>query len=181
MFIKLIETVTRYYFYLLKIINKYSFIELEIKTIDKEKIGFNYYYYLLNYYLNNNLEYLFNNVFNYQTKYFKTNYYEFIYRENNMVKTSIINGTINDIFMYTRYYKRFDKLMIFMKCNLKVNDNVINIRNIIRRYDTHTKLYDIIYFHFRSEIQNKFHIELQIGKNTYDVSNMNKLLLLEEA
>lgn len=185
MFIKLFETLSRYYYSINKIFSTYLFTELEIITIDDNKLGCKYYYYLLNYYLNNTLEYIINRVFNYNSKYNHINYYSVKYRDKNMIRMSIINGTIKDVFEYTRYNKEADKLTIFMKCNLKINDCVNNIRQIVRKYDTKTKLYDIIYFHYRNDIEknieNEKSIEIDIGKNIYNLYNMPQYLLLEEA
>jgi hypothetical protein len=181
MFINLIETLSRYYYSITKIISRNLFTELEIITIDNHKIGYKYYYYLLNYYLNNRIEFLINNILYYNTKYNHINYYEVKYRDNNMIRMSIINGTIKDVFEYTRHYKESDKMMIFMKCNLKINDIISNIRQIIRKYDTKTKLYDIIYFHYRNDVENSKNIEIEIGKNTYNVYEIPHTLLLEDA
>jgi len=185
MFIKLIETLSRYYYSINKIFSTYLFTELEIITIDNNKLGYNYYYYILNYYLNNTLEYIISSIFNYNTKYNYINYYSVKYRDKNMIRKSIINGTIKDVFEYTRYNKEADKLTIFMKCNLKINNTVNNIRQVVRQYDTKTKLYDIIYFHYKSDIEknieNNQTIEIDIGKNIYNLYSMPQYLLLEDA
>ena len=94
MFINLIETLTRYYYSINKIFSGYLFTEQEIITIDSHKIGLKYYYYLINYYLNNRIEYIINSIFRYNTKYNHINYYSVKYRDNNMTRMSIINGTI---------------------------------------------------------------------------------------
>jgi hypothetical protein len=185
MFINLIETLSRYYYSINKIFNRYLFTEQEIITIDNHKIGLKYYYYLLNYYLNNRIEYIINSIFGYNTKYNHINYYSVKYRDNNMIRMSIINGTIKDVFEYTRYNKGPDKMVIFMRSNIKINNNVINVRQIMRKYDTKTKLYDIIYFHFRDEIdkdiENNKSIEIDIGKNVYNFYELPQYLLLEDA
>ena len=181
MFIQIIEILFRYYYQFSKIINAMSPIEIEIKRIDQYKIGYKYYYYILNYYLNDSLDYILKSFCRYNSYYKQINYYEVTYRYENMERTTIINGSIKDIFNYTRFNKDQDKLIILMKCNLIINNNSNNIRQLIRKYNTKTKLYDIIYFNYLNNILNTEIIELEIGKNKYNLYDMNRNLLLEDA
>jgi hypothetical protein len=128
------------------------------------------------------LENIINNIFRYKTSYLRKNYYEFTYRDENMIRSSIINGTIKDIFNYTRYNKQSDKLMIIFKCNLIIDNVKSNIRQLLRKYDTKTKLYDIIYYNFMNDVldENK-NIQIEIGSNIYEIKNLNKEQLLEDS
>jgi hypothetical protein len=126
------------------------------------------------------------------------NYYEVIYTDNNIKRATIINGSINDIFQYTRYKKCNDKASFIFKYNYIVNDVKTNIRNIIKKYDSKTKLYDIIYYNFYNDIiknykKNNDHadntnddknnnlIQIEIGNKIYNIHEMNKDLLVEDA
>jgi hypothetical protein len=53
---------------------------------------------------------------------------------------------------------------------------------MIKKYDTKTKLYNIIYYNFQNDIENKnVLIEVEIGPRIYNIREMNKELLLENA
>jgi hypothetical protein len=96
---------------------------------------------------------------------------------------SILEGSIQDVFNYTRKLKLADKMMVFIKCNLimKNEEQKINIRNIVRKYDTKTKLYDIIYYNFNNELNLDSIQSIELGKNTYDIKSLDKNLYLEDA
>jgi len=165
MFLKLIEILSRQYYSIQNKISNYLFVETSITTKSND-IGYKYYYYLLNYYTNNNIESIINKYFNIRTQYNYIKIYEFSYRENGIIRSSILNASLNDIFKYTRINKQPDKLKPLLKCNLIINNNNNNIRSILRKYDTKTKLYDII---------------LELGTNRYDLRYMYRNLALEDA
>jgi hypothetical protein len=176
MILKLLEVVSRYYYKLFNIIDSYSFIEKEIIPLNEDPLFFIYYYYLFCFYfeklcmikLNNRLK--------------NTKYYEVTYSDNNIKRSTIINGHIFDVFEYTRYKKSNDVLSYLFKYNYIINDVKTNIRNIIKKYDTKTKLYDIIYYNFQSDIDNKnVLIEVEIGPRIYNIREMNKDLFLQDA
>jgi hypothetical protein len=98
-----------------------------------------------------------------------------------MIKTTIINGTIKDIFNYTRSERENDKIAMFLKCNLIIDEVSNSIRQLIRKYDLNTKLYDIIYFNYLDDISSMKMIQLEIGKKIYNIYDMDRNLLLEDA
>ena len=181
MFLKLIEILSRQYYSIQNKISNYLFVETSITTKSND-IGYKYYYYLLNYYTNNNIESIINKYFNIRTQYNYIKIYEFSYRENGIIRSSILNASLNDIFKYTRINKQPDKLKPLLKCNLIINNNNNNIRSILRKYDTKTKLYDIIYYNFTDEINNILNdIILELGPNKYDIRYINRNLAIEDA
>jgi len=186
MILKLIEIVSRYYYKVCNQIDTYSFVEKKITPINEKPLFFLYYFYIFCFYFEKLCK------ININTNYKKlVNYYEVIYTDNNIKRATIINGTINDIFEYTRYNKCNDKPSFIFKYNYIVNDVKTNIRSIIKKYDTKTKLYDVIYFNFYNDITKKRTqndqenndklIEVEIGNNIYNINEMNKDLLIEDA
>ena len=179
MFLKLLELFSRYYYSIQNRISNCLFVETEIININKKSIGAIYYYYLLNYYSNFYFEYFLNNYFNYFTNFYTQNYYEVSYRRNNMICSTIINGNFVDIFNYTRNNILTDNLITILKSNLIINNIKTNIRQILRKYDTNTKLFDILLFNFYDDvILSNNQISLEFGKNTYEIRNMDKTLSL---
>ena len=181
MFIQTIEILSRYYFQITKIISAILPIEIEIKNIDQHKIGYKYYYYLFNYYINDFLDHILYSCCRYNSRYRQINLYEITYRRKNMIKTTIINGTIKDIFNYTRAERENDKIAMFLKCNLIIDEVSNSIRQLIRKYDLNTKLYDIIYFNYLNDISSMKMIQLEMGKKIYNIYEMDRNLLLEDA
>jgi hypothetical protein len=182
MFLKLIEILSKQYYSIQNKISSYLFVETSIITTKSIDIGYMYYYYLLNYYSNNNIECFINKYLNIRTQYNYIKLYEFSYRENGIIRSSILKASLNDIFKYTRINKQPDKLKPLLKCNLIINNNINNIRSILRKYDTKTKLYDIIYYNFTDETNNILNdIMLELGPNKYDVRYMNQNLAIEDA
>lgn len=176
MIFKLLEIISRYYYKISNIIESYSFIEKKITPINEYPLFFNYYYYIFCYYFEK-LCYI---------KLINRNnikHYEVIYTENNIKRAAIINGCIFDVFEYTRHNKTIDKLNFIFKYNYILNGIKTNIRNIIKKYDTKTKLYDVVYFNFyndiiKSDIDNL--IEVEIGNKLFNVREMDKDLLIED-
>ena len=177
MFYSALEFITRTYYIIKNKINSCLFTELSIIPLYFEPLKYVYYYYILNYLLCNYIELLLN-YFGYSTYYHKRQYYEFTYRDNNIIRSSILNGTINDVFTYTRKLKEDDKLMLLLKANiiLKNNEQKINIRNIVKKYDTQTKLYDIIRYNFNDEYNLDNLLSVEIGRNTYTVLELDRNL-----
>lgn len=176
MILKLLEVVSRYYYKMYNIIDSYSFIEKEIIPLNEKPLFFIYYYYLFCFYLEKLC------MINFTNRLKDTKYYEVTYSDNNIKRSTIINGHIYDIFEYTRYKKSNDVLSYLFKYNYNINDVKTNIRNMIKKYDTKTKLYNIIYYNFQNDIDNKnVLIEVEIGPRTYNIRDMNKELLLEDA
>ena len=182
MILKLLEILSRYYYKICNKIDSYSFIEKQIIPLNEKPLFFMYYYYIFCFYLK---KICLINIRNKNS--FK--YYEVTYSDNNIKRSTIINGNIYDVFEYTRYKKSEDKLSMIFKYNYFVNNIKTNIRNIIKKYDTKTKLYDIIYYNFHNDVvkkniddidQNNL-IELEIGNNIYNIHTMNKDLLVEDA
>ena len=181
MFLKLVEIISRYYYSVSNKVSRYLFQETEIIQLNKSPIRYIYYYYILNYYLNNSLEKILNRLFKIYTDYNNIAYYEFSYRDNNMIRSSILRGEIKDVFNYTRFNKESDKLMVIMKCNITIDGISSNIRHIIRKYDTKTKLYDIIYYNFYNDLIVSYKdINIEIGKNNYNVRGIDKDLSIED-
>jgi hypothetical protein len=182
MFYSALEFFTRTYYLLKNKINSCLFTELSIIPLYFEPLKYVYYYYLLNYFLCNYIELLLN-FFGCSTYYHKRQYYEMTYRDNNVIRTSILNGTINDVFTYTRKLKEGDRLILLLKANiiLKDNDQKINIRNIVKKYDTKTKLYDIIKYNFYNEVYFNNISSIEIGRNTYTIENLDRNLNWEDA
>jgi hypothetical protein len=182
MLFEILEAISRKYYSIKNNITKYLFSETEIIPFRSTKINsIKYLYYILNYYCNTYPEYFFN-FFNCRSHYNLITYYEVSYRDNGMNRCSIINGTLYDVFNYTRYLKTSDELKMFFKCNLIINDSNENIRQLIRKYDTKTNLYNIIYFNYSNLINDtKNKIEFEIGSNKYDLREMDKNLILEDA
>jgi hypothetical protein len=179
MILKLLEISSRYYYYICNIIDSYSFIEKQIIPLNEKPLFLIYYYYIFCYYLKKLC------LINIRKKNI-IKYYEVTYSDNNIKRSTIINGNIYDVFEYTRYRKSEDKLSMIFKYNYFVNNVKTNIRNIIKKYDTKTKLYDIIYYNFQKDIvQNDINtnnlIEIEIGNNIYNINNLNKNLLVEDA
>jgi hypothetical protein len=175
MFLKLLEIFSKNYYYLRNSVSNLLFVESEIVLFNNIRVTWPYYYYLLNYYSNSNIEYIFNNYFNLFSKYNTKNYYEISYRKNGMICTTIVNGTMVDVFNYTRKHTESDKLITLLKCNLIINATKTNIRQIMRKYDTSTKLYDILYFNFHDDIDNDHNtIEIELGKNNYNIKEIDK-------
>jgi hypothetical protein len=142
-----------------------------------------FYFYIFFYYIEKLFNVRLNLNHNKQIKY-----YEVLYNDNNIKRYTIINGTINDIFQYTRYDRVMDKSNFILKYNYIINNERTNIRNIIKKYDTKTKLYDIIYYHFNKDLEIKNDteygeniIEIEIGNKIYNVKEMNKNLAVEDA
>lgn len=182
MFLKLLEVLSRHYYSIQNYISNYLFVETNIITNKSDNIGYIYYYYLLNYYYNNRFEYLFNNFLNIHSNYNNIKLYEFSYRDNGIIRSSILKGTLNDLFNYTRINKKQDQLKPLLKCNIIINDNKNNIRQIVRKYDTITKLYDIIYYNFLDDVDNILNdITVELGNNTYDIRHIDRNLSLEDA
>lgn len=182
MFLKLVEIISRYYYSVSNKISQYLFQETEIIQLNKSPLRFIYYYYILNYYLDDSLEVILNRLFRIYTDYNSIAYYEFSYRDNNMIRSSILRGEIKDVFNYTRFNKESDKLMVIMKCNITIDGTSSNIRNIIRKYDTKTKLYNIIYYNFYNDLMVGYKdINIQIGNKDFNVRNMDKDLSIEDA
>jgi hypothetical protein len=99
-----------------------------------------------------------------------------------MIRSSILRGEIKDVFDYTRFNKESDKLMVIMKCNITIDGTSNNIRNIIRKYDTKTKLYNIIYYNFYNDLLIDYKdINIQLGNNSFNVRSMDKDLSIEDA
>jgi len=182
MFYSALEFITRTYYSIKNKINSYLFTELSIIPIaNQNPLKFIYYYYILNYLLCNYIEYLLNCLMC-STDYHKNQYYEFTYRDNNVIRMSILDGSIYDVFSYTRKLKQADKMMVFMKCNLLLkNEEKINIRSIVRKYDTKTKLYDIIKYNFNNELNLDTVESIEIGKNIYDIKSLDRNLYLEDS
>jgi hypothetical protein len=182
MFLKLVEIISRYYYSVSNKISQYLFQETEIIPLNKSPLRYIYYYYILNYYLDNSLEVILNRLFKIYTDYNYPLYYEFSYRDNNMIRSSILRGEIKDVFDYTRFNKESDKLMVIMKCNITIDGTSNNIRNIIRKYDTKTKLYNIIYYNFYNDLLIDYKdINIQLGNNSFNVRSMDKDLSIEDA
>jgi hypothetical protein len=96
-----------------------------------------------------------------------------------MICSTIINGNFVDIFNYTRNNILTDNLITILKSNLIINNIKTNIRQILRKYDTNTKLFDILLFNFYDDvILSNNQISLEFGKNTYEIRNMDKTLSL---
>lgn len=182
MFLKLLEVLSRHYYSIQNKISNYLFIETSIIPHKSTNLRCIYYYYLLNYYCNNNIEYILNNYLNVRSNYNYIKLYEFSYRDNGMIRSSILTGTLSDIFNYTRINRKQDQLKVLLKCNIIINNNKNNIRQILRKYDTKTKLYDIIYYNYSDEIDNILNdIMIELGVNLYDIRYINRNLSLEDA
>jgi len=182
MFLKLVEIISRYYYSVSNKVSQYLFQETEIIPLNKSSLRYIYYYYILNYYLDNLLEKILNKLFKVYTDYNYVTYYEFSYRDNNMIRSSILKGEIKDVFDYTRFNKESDKLMVIMKCNLTVDGTTSNIRHLIRKYDTKTELYNIIYYNFYNDLIIGYkELNIEIGRNNYNVRSMDKSLIIEDA
>jgi len=173
MFFKITECliwISRYYYLLKNFIDSYRFIELEIKPLRKPLIGWMYYYYLSNYYLNRMIDY--------GTK----DYYQVLYRDSNTKRKYVLYGTIKDVFDYTRYQKQPNEVKLFIKCNIIINEVKSSIRPLIMEYDTKTKLRDIIYYNFYEDVNNLMNdVDVEIGKKMYNVRGMSMDLTLEDA
>ena len=182
MFYSALEFITRTYYSIKNKINSYLFTELAIVPLNAHPLKYIYYYYILNYLLCNYIELLLN-YFGCRTNYHNKQFYEFTYRDNSIIRTSILDGSIYDIFVYTRKLKEADKMMVIMKANiiLKNNEQKINIRNIVRKYDTKTKLYDIVRYNFNNELNSDTVEGIEIGRNTYTAESLDRNLNLEDA
>jgi hypothetical protein len=183
MFYTALEFISRIYYLVKNKISSCLFTELSIIPFQNSNaLNYVYYYYILNYLLYNYIELLLN-LCGCSTNYNTRKYYEFTYRDNNIIRMSILEGSIQDVFNYTRKQKLADKMMVFIKCNLimKNEEQKINIRNIVRKYDTKTKLYDIIYYNFNNELNLDSIQSIELGKNTYDINSLDKNLYLEDA
>jgi hypothetical protein len=183
MFYTALEFISRIYYSIKNKISSCLFTELSIIPFQNENsLKYVYYYYILNYLLCNYIELLLN-LFRCSTNYNTKKYYEFTYRDNNIIRMSILEGSIQDVFNYTRRLKIADKMMVFIKCNLimKNEEAKINIRNIVRKYDTRTKLYDIVYYNYNNELNLDIIQSIELGKNTYDIKSLDRNLYLEDA
>jgi len=180
MFYAALDFFARNYYFIKSKITMCLFVETSIKTINYNPIGMIYYYYLLNYIFCNFFE-RFLLFFYCNTRYNDINLYEVTYRDSNMIRTAIINGNMNDVFLYTRKNKQADKMMVFMKCNLILDGTKTSIRNLIRKYDTKTKLYDFINYNYPQLLNIENVLEIEIGSNVYNVRSMNYCLCLEDA
>jgi hypothetical protein len=183
-FLKIFEYFSRYYYNIKNKLNNILFTEIYIKPHNNSNLTYIYYYYLLNYYFNNYIEFYMNKYLNITSNYNQIMLYEFSYYNNNMIRTSIINGTINNILKYTRSNDHNDQLKVFFKCNLIINGNKTNIRQLIRKYDTKTKLYDIIYYNYSydinlNDVENN-QIIIELGENKYNVKLFDKQITLED-
>lgn len=182
MFYSALEFISRTYYSIKNKINSYLFTELAIIPLNAPQLKYIYYYYILNYLLYNYIELLLN-YFRCSTNYHTKQYYEFTYRDNSIIRTSILDGSIYDVFTYSRKLKEADKMMVIMKANiiLKNNEQKINIRNIVRKYDTKTKLYDIVRYNFNNELNSDTVEGIEIGRNTYTAESLDRNLNLEDA
>jgi hypothetical protein len=183
MILKLIEIISRYYYKVYRKLDSYTFIEKKITPLNENSIFLLYYFYIFCYYIEKLFNVRLNLNHNKQIKY-----YEVIYNDNNIQRATIINGTINDIFQYTRYDRVMDKSNFVLKYNYIKNNEKTNIRNIIKKYDTKTKLYNIIHYNFYKDLNTNNDtengesiIEIEIGNKIYNVKEMNKNLLVEDA
>jgi hypothetical protein len=182
MFVKVFDILARSYYSIKNKLLSCLFIETYIIPHKSPNIGLSYYYYLFNYYCLNYLEYILNRSFKFYTNYKMIKLYEFSYRDGSITRSSILEGTIYDIFNYTRYNKKSDDLKPILKCNIFINNVKNNIRHIVRKYDTSTKLYDIIYFNFSNEVDNENNtILIELGNALYDIRDINKSLSLNDA
>jgi hypothetical protein len=182
MLFQVLEFVTRTYYNLKNSVQNYLFTETAIIPHNQNPLKYSYYYFLINYYLNSYIEYVLNYYFNYQTGYLLNNRYEVSYRSDGDVRVSIIRGNIGDIFNYTRINRTNDEMVVFMKCNIIINGEKTSIRQLLRRYDTRTKLYDIIYYNYQSQVDDiNTNIEIEIGQNKYNIRTLDHNLTLERA
>ncbi len=181
MFIQLLDPILRFYYNLKNNISYYLFTETQIIPHRNNRIYYyQYFYYLFNFYLNSYPE-SFLNYFSIYSFYNNIRLYEFSYRDNGIDRCSILRGNIHNIFSYTRYDKTNDELKAFLKCNIIINGVKTNIRQIIRRYDTKTKVKNMLYFNFGNDIDNTNNeIKLEVGNRVYDLIEIDVNMKIED-